>query len=29
VDAGRVALEQVGAETTSRVTHLTYSVRAR
>lgn len=29
VDAGRVALEPVGAEPTQRVTHLTYAVRAR
>lgn len=29
VDAGRVALEQVGAEPTQRVTHLTYAVRER
>jgi dihydrofolate reductase len=29
VDAGRVALEQVRAESTGRVTHLTYAVRAR
>ena len=29
VDAGRVALEPVRAEPTQRVTHLTYSVRAR
>ncbi|WP_138760526.1 dihydrofolate reductase family protein [Modestobacter altitudinis] len=29
VDAGRVALEQVRAESTRRVTHLTYAVRAR
>ncbi|MDP4511854.1 dihydrofolate reductase family protein [Nonomuraea turcica] len=29
VDAGRVALEQVRAETTQRVTHLTYAVIER
>ena len=29
VDASRVALQQVGAEPTQRVTHLTYTVRAR
>ena len=29
VDAGRVALEPVGAEPTQRVTHLTYAVRGR
>jgi dihydrofolate reductase len=29
VDAGRVALEPVGAEPTPRVTHLTYAVRDR
>jgi hypothetical protein len=29
VDAGRVALEPVGAEPTQRVTHLTYAVRER
>ena len=29
VDAGRVALEQVSAEPTGRVTHLTYAVRER
>lgn len=29
VDAGRVALDQVRAETTRRVTHLTYAVRER
>jgi dihydrofolate reductase len=29
VDAGRVALEQVGAEPSSSVTHLTYTVRER
>jgi dihydrofolate reductase len=29
VDAGRVALEQVRAEPTRRVTHLTYAVRER
>jgi dihydrofolate reductase len=29
VDAGRVALEQVRAEPSSRVTHLTYAVRER
>ena len=29
VDAGRVALEQVRAESSPRVTHLTYAVRAR
>jgi dihydrofolate reductase len=29
VDAGRVALEQVGAEHSPRVTHLSYAVRAR
>ena len=29
VDAGRVALEQVGAESSPRVTHLTYAVRER
>ena len=29
VDANRVALEQVSAEQTSRVTHLTYAVRER
>jgi dihydrofolate reductase len=29
VDAGRVALEQVRAEPTERVTHLTYAVRER
>jgi dihydrofolate reductase len=29
VDAGRVALEQVHAEPTQRVTHLTYAVRER
>jgi hypothetical protein len=29
VDAGRVALEQVGGESTRRVTHLTYAVRER
>jgi dihydrofolate reductase len=29
VDAGRVALEPVGAEHSSRVTHLTYAVRQR
>ena len=29
VDAGRVALEQVGVEHSPRVTHLTYTVRAR
>jgi dihydrofolate reductase len=29
VDAGRVALEQVHAEATERVTHLTYAVRRR
>src|SRR5688500_17294469 len=29
VDAGRVALEQLGAETSPRVTHLTYAVRDR
>jgi len=29
VDAGRVALEQVRAEPSSRVTHLTYAVRRR
>jgi dihydrofolate reductase len=29
VDAGRVALEQVNAEPTQRVTHLTYTVRQR
>ena len=29
VDAGRVALAQVGAEPTGRVTHLTYTVRDR
>jgi dihydrofolate reductase len=29
VDAGRVALEQVGAEASPRVTHLTYAVRER
>ena len=29
VDAGRVALEQVCAESTQRVTHLTYAVRER
>jgi len=29
VDAGRVALEQVHAESSDRVTHLTYAVRAR
>ena len=29
VDAGRVALEQVRAESTERVTHLTYAVRER
>jgi len=29
VDAGRVALEQVRAEPTQRVTHLTYAVRER
>ena len=29
VDAGRVALEQVRAEPTGRVTHLTYAVRPR
>ena len=29
VDAGRVALEPVGAEPGQRVTHLTYAVRAR
>jgi dihydrofolate reductase len=29
VDAGRVALEQVHAESTQRVTHLTYTVRER
>ena len=29
VDAGRVALEQVRAESTPRVTHLTYAVRKR
>jgi dihydrofolate reductase len=29
VDAGRVALEQVRAEATQRVTHLTYAVRER
>ena len=29
VDAGRVALEPVRAETTQRVTHLTYAVRER
>ena len=29
VDAGRVALEPVGAEPTQRVTHLTYAVRQR
>ncbi|MBF9133860.1 dihydrofolate reductase [Plantactinospora sp. S1510] len=29
VDAGRVALEQVGAEPSPRVTHLTYAVRER
>ena len=29
VDAGRVALEQVRAEPTQRVTHLTYAVRQR
>ncbi len=29
VDAGRVALEQVHVESSSRVTHLTYAVRER
>ena len=29
VDAGRVALEQVGSESSPRVTHLTYTVRER
>jgi dihydrofolate reductase len=29
IDAGRVALEPIRAEPTSRVTHLTYAVRAR
>jgi dihydrofolate reductase len=29
VDAGRVALEQIRAEPTERVTHLTYTVRER
>ena len=29
VDAGRVALEQVRAEPSPRVTHLTYTVRER
>jgi dihydrofolate reductase len=29
IDADRVALEQVGAETSPRATHLTYAVRAR
>jgi dihydrofolate reductase len=29
MDAGRVALEQVRAEPTGRVTHLTYAVRER
>ncbi len=29
VDAGRVALESVGAETTQHATHLTYAVRER
>jgi len=29
VDAGRVALQQVRAESTPRVTHLTYNVRPR
>jgi dihydrofolate reductase len=29
VDAGRVALEQVGVDPTQRVTHLTYAVRER
>ena len=29
VDAGRVALQQVRAEPTQRVTHLTYAVRQR
>jgi dihydrofolate reductase len=29
VDAGRVALDQLRAEPTQRVTHLTYAVRAR
>ena len=29
VDASRVALEQVRAEPTQRVTHLTYAVRNR
>ena len=29
VDAGRVALEPVGAEPTQRVTHLTYAVSER
>jgi dihydrofolate reductase len=29
VDAGRVALEQVAAETSARVTHLTYAARLR
>ena len=29
VDAGRVALEQVRAEPSPRVTHLTYAVRER
>lgn len=29
VDAGRVALEQVGVEPTQRTTHLTYAVRQR
>lgn len=29
VDAGRVALEQIRAESTQRVTHLTYEVRER
>ena len=29
VDAGRVALEQIRAEPTQRVTHLTYAVRKR
>ena len=29
VDAGRVALEQIRADPTQRVTHLTYAVRKR
>jgi len=29
VDAGRVALEQVRAESSPRVTHLTYAVHSR